>query len=254
MLEVYGHPASQPSRTVIWACVLNALPFKLTKAVPRGESSINSRGQVPVINDSGFVLAEMPAILPYLAEKYGWASMYPDDMHTRARISEYLHAHHSLTRLATTKLMAPHVLVAFGGNPLSNPLSYVNNLCIQTSMDNTEGLASGQQVLTEIFDFIESTYLKDRDFIAGTSSASIADLACFEELEQLRIANLFDFSGNTSLSNWLQRMQDLPYYESIHRYNIALGDIQTQPNTMERFSRAVSEAFDTMFDLEYVHC
>ena len=116
VLQVYGHPASQPSRTVFWACVISDLPFEL-HADPATRSAVNPRGQLPSIIDDGFNLAEMPAILCYLAEKHEWQNLYPTDSHFRARIHQYLHAHHSLTRLATLKLMAPHVMIVFDGLP-----------------------------------------------------------------------------------------------------------------------------------------
>ena len=253
MLKVYGHPASQPSRSVIWACVLHELPVRLMAPDPNEETSISLRGQLPVIDDDGFVLTEMPAILSYLGEKHRWGAMYPDDIRLRARIAQYLHAHHSLTRLATTKLMAPHVLVAFGGNPTSNPLSYINNICIQASMDDQDGLAIGQLLLAQVIEFLEQAYLGDHDFIAGTSHATIADLACYEEIWQLEEANLLDLSGMERMQAWLRRMRDLPSHDDVHRYNLVLGDIRSVPNTMERFSDAVTQAFSALSELKHVH-
>ncbi|XOV83795.1 MAG: glutathione S-transferase family protein [bacterium] len=251
MLKVYGHPASQPSRAVIWACVLNDLPIELLPD-PGGITSINPRGQFPAIDDEGFVLSEMAAILSYLGAKHGWANMYPDDIQLRARISQYLHAHHCLTRLATLKLMAPHVLVAFGGIPTSNPLSYVTNSCIQESMSDEAGLASGQELIAQVIEFLENTYLAHHDFIAGTSHASIADLACYEEIGQLEEANLFDLSRNKVMRAWVQRMKELPSHDEVHRFNSALGDIKTEPNSMARFTGAITQAMAALSDLKSV--
>jgi glutathione S-transferase len=252
MLTVYGHPASQPSRSVIWACVLNDLPIRLI-ADPNEAAPASTRGQIPVIDDGGFVLTEMPAILSYLGAKHGWADMYPEDVQLRARISEYLHTHHSLTRLATTKLMAPHVLVAFGGMPTANPLSYVNNFVIQESMTDEHGLETGQELVAQIVDFIEKAYLIDHDFIAGTPGVSIADLACYEEIGQLEEANLFDLSEHEAMRAWSVRMRDLPHHDAVHRYNSALGDIKTVHNSMERFSGAVAQGMAALSELEGVH-
>lgn len=252
MLKVYGHPASQPSRAVIWACVLHELPIQVMVADPDQEASVNPRGQVPSIDDERFILSEMPAILTYLCERYSWSDLYPDDLRQRARISQYLHAHHSLTRLATMKLMAPYVLVAFGGNPTSNPLNYINNFCIQTSMEGEAGLAEAQVLVLQVIDFLERAYLGDQDFVAGTPRASIADIACYEEIGQLEAANLVDLSGNAKISAWIDRMRDLPKHDKVHRYNTALGDIKTVPNSMERFSEAVTQAFAVLSELPHV--
>lgn len=251
MLKVYGHPASQPSRAVIWGCVLNDLPIELI-ADPAGIESINPRGQIPAIDDDGFVLSEMPAILSYLGTKHSWGTMYPDDIQLRARISQYLHSHHCLTRLATMKLMAPHVLVAFGGIPTSNPLGYVNNTCIHESMSDEDGLARGQELVAQVIDFLESAYLGDHDFIAGTSHASIADLACYEEIGQLEEANLFELSNNKTMRAWVQRMKELPNHDEVHCFNSTLGDIKTKPNSMERFVGAITEAMAAVSGLKSI--
>ncbi|MEM7077005.1 MAG: hypothetical protein AAF513_00125 [Pseudomonadota bacterium] len=251
MLRVYAHPASQPSRAVIWACVLNDSPITLI-ADPGVIAGINPRGQLPAIDDDGFVLAEMPAILGYLGAKQGWANLYPEDMHYRARMSQYLHAHHCLTRLATLKLMAPHVLVAFGGLPTSNPLSYLDNTCIREAMADGGRLATGQALVGEVIDFLERAYLAEHDFVAGTPQASVADLACYEEISQLEMANLFDMSDNKTMQAWMRRMRALPHHDTIHLFNIALGDIQTEPNSMERFTLASSQAIAALSDLPSV--
>lgn len=49
--------------------------------------AMNPSGQVPVIDDDGFVLSESSAILKYLADKAGSAA-YPKDLRARARVNE----------------------------------------------------------------------------------------------------------------------------------------------------------------------
>lgn len=252
MLKVYGHPASQPSRAVIWACVMNGLPIELRPDID-SISNINPRGQMPAIDDEGFVLSEMAAILTYLAEKHGWHSLYPKNLQTRARIDQYLHAHHSMTRLATIKLMAPHVLVAFGGNPSSNPISYINNTCIEEAMANPNRLSEGQVLVGQVVDLIERQYLNGCDFIAATDHVSIADLACYEELGQLKTAGLMNFDDRPNVIRWMARMQTLPHHDALHRYNDSLGDIMTSPNTMERFVAAIKASFVEMQELDAIH-
>ncbi|MEQ9451686.1 MAG: glutathione S-transferase family protein [Pseudomonadales bacterium] len=250
-MKIYAHPASQPSRAVIWACVMQALPIEL---IPNTTpvSSINPRGQLPCIDDDGFRLTEMPAILMYLAGKYGWTDLYPTDLRRRARIDQYLHAHHNLTRLATTQLMAPHVLRAFAQPPLDNPLSFISNLCIGAAMESPSGLKDGQAQLTHVVGYIERHYLNDGDFIASNDHPTIADLACYEELGQLVSAELFDFSVHPQVVDWMQRMAKLPGHEVVHRYNQKLGDIRTTANNMARFSAAIQVALDSLAEVPTV--
>ena len=70
MLKVYAHPASQPARSVIWICLMKGLPFQL-QTDPKYLSDVNPREQMPVIEDNGFVLPEMSAILSYLSDRFG---------------------------------------------------------------------------------------------------------------------------------------------------------------------------------------
>ena len=251
MLKVYAHPASQPSRSVIWACVMKDLPIEL-HADPAAVSEVSPRGQLPVIDDDGFVLTEMPAILTYLADTHGWSDLYPQALQTRAKINQYLHAHHTLTRLATTKLMAPHVLVVFGGNPSANPLSYLNNMSIQSTWDEADGVAKAQVLIGEVIRFLEAQYLGDNDFIATTEQASLADIACYEELGQLTDANLLDLTEHKKISRWMERIAALPHFEALHRYNKELGDIKNKPNDMQRFGHAIEAAMTELGQFECI--
>jgi glutathione S-transferase len=245
MLKIYAHPASQPARSVIWICLMKELPFQL-QTNPKCLSDVNPRGQMPVIDDKGFVLAEMPAILSYLADKYGWEDLYPQNLQIRGRINAYLHSHHSLTRLATMKLMAPYVQVAFGGPILGSSYSYIFNKCLQESMSGEEQLAEGKVVVEQLFDYIEEVLLKHQNFIGETEQASIADIACYDEIAQLELANLIDFRNRKNITEWMVRIRKLPHHDVTHTYNTALGDIKTKPNTIERFNSAVETSMSEL--------
>ena len=60
MLTVYGFGASQPSRAVLWTCLIKELRFefcdvRLDQPGSDGPlASMNPTGQVPIINDGGF--------------------------------------------------------------------------------------------------------------------------------------------------------------------------------------------------------
>jgi Glutathione S-transferase len=62
-LEVYGHPLSQPSRTVETFCKLSKIPYKFIHVeifqkehLTDSFSKINPYQEIPVIIDSGFNL------------------------------------------------------------------------------------------------------------------------------------------------------------------------------------------------------
>jgi glutathione S-transferase len=256
-LTVYGHPASQPSRTVFWACLMQDLPFTLGD--PGGPAlstgGTNPRGQVPSIVDDGFALAEMSAIVCYLADKHGWHDLYPHALQTRARIQQFLHMHHSLVRLATWKLMAPHVLKPLGiFSPTNgNPLSILQREMLILGFAPDDPLADGGQVVHTIVGFLEQSYFNDASpFVCNTGTATVADLACYAEIGQFQFASLFDFDGYPRTQRWLAEMSKVPRHDAIHAYNIALGDIATKPNTMERFGAASEAGFAALRETDLV--
>ena len=247
-LTIYGHPASQPSRTVFWVCLMNDLPFTLggMGGDVVGTGGTNPRGQVPSIVDDGFALAEMSAIVCYLADKHGWDDLYPQSLQTRARIQQFLHMHHGLVRLATLKLMAPHVMKPLGSAPGrgGNPLSILQRETLITAFAAEDPLKDGGQVVHTIVEFLEKSYFSDESpFLCNTDAVSVADLACYAELGQFRFANLFDFGGYPKTQRWLDAMSTLPHHDIIHAYNIQLGDIATTANTIERFTAAAEAGF-----------
>ena len=247
-LKIFGHPASQPSRAVFWSCLLHDLPFELPEAPSLQSDEANPRGQLPYIIDGGFFLAEMPAIVCYLADRHGWSNLYPYSLKTRARLHMYLHMHHSLVRLATLKLMVPFVLKPLGALPeQQNPLSMLHRDMMTIAFASEDALEEGRRVVGRIAGFLESVYFDDEfPFVCNTASASIADLAAYAELAQLEFAGLFGFRDYPRLSRWLTAMRALPWHDTIHTYNTELGDIVTRPNNADRFARACAKSIQAL--------
>jgi hypothetical protein len=99
-------------------------------------------------------------------------------------------------------------------------------------------LETGRQIVGKVSGMLESGYFRSSaPFLCG-HAVTIADIACYEELAQLRWAGLFDFEGFASIQRWFAEMEKLPFHEEAHRYNVCLGDILTEPNTLERFLAA----------------
>lgn len=250
-LVIYGIPASQPTRVVFWACLLKGLPFSVRTSPDSAfyTDSTNPRGQVPAIEDGDFRLSEMGAIVYYLAAKYGWSDLYPGELGVRARIQEFLHMYHSLVRLATYKLMAAFVVKPLGipdtgdaSNAMiardiaSNPYSLMLRDIFKVSFGTADPLGEGREAVRVITDFLEKYYFNESSlYVCNTASVSIADLVCYSELGQLMFANLFDFKDFPRTTRWLQAMAEVPFHDTIHAYNIALGDIVAVPNTLDRF-------------------
>merc|ERR1719273_2292204 len=110
-LIIYGTEISQPTRAVIWLCMIKDIPYKLIQVnvtasrKKRSEyiSNINPNGRIPAIKDTnGIIVYEAGAILQYLCNRYRFTDLYPTDYKLRAKIDEYMHWHHEYTRFITT--------------------------------------------------------------------------------------------------------------------------------------------------------
>ncbi|TYZ66599.1 hypothetical protein PybrP1_000898, partial [[Pythium] brassicae (nom. inval.)] len=93
-LQLYANLLSQPARAVVWVLKTKNVKYELIQAdfgAPLYTSpeflKLNPNGLVPVIKDGDFSLYEGNAILVYLAEKHGWTDLFPQDLHTRAKIN-----------------------------------------------------------------------------------------------------------------------------------------------------------------------
>jgi glutathione S-transferase len=250
-LIIHGVTGSQPARSVYWTCLIKGLPFELRPvdlASPEARGlllELNPTGQVPTIEDGGFVLYEMPAILTYLCEKHGWADLLPTDLRTRSRINQYLHFHHNSTRRLSAELMAPHVIVAILDQ--LGDSDYLSDIVERAHAPDK--LAIGRRTAQHVAELIETGYFRNGHRFLCTGEPTIADLACYEELAQLRWADLYDFEGFPKLRAWLDEMQALPFHDEAHLYNTTLGDIRSEPNTVERMASAMGASLSALVGL-----
>ncbi len=189
---LYGTPASQPSRAVWWTSLIGELSFEarnvpIDQFGPSGPlARLNPRGQVPILEEGDFGLYEMPAILAYLCEKHDWEDLYPKDVRTRARVNQYLHMHHNATREATFHLMAPHVTVAFYDLMKSLATSRPpGSSDLLDRINHPDKLELGGEVVAGIAGLLENGYFYDGSSFLCAGHATIADIACYEELGPL---------------------------------------------------------------------
>eukprot|EP01096_Ripella_sp_DP13-Kostka_P000783 TRINITY_DN1088_c0_g1_i1.p2 TRINITY_DN1088_c0_g1~~TRINITY_DN1088_c0_g1_i1.p2 ORF type:complete len:246 (+),score=117.96 TRINITY_DN1088_c0_g1_i1:70-738(+) len=203
-LKLFAHAVSQPSRAVIWALKLHGTPFEFEEVNIIGGGTrtpeflaINPAGTVPTIVEGDFKLFESNAILTYLADKYQWEAYYPKDLQVRAKINEYLHWHHQNTRLCTLKLFRPILLQTFMG--------------IQAE----EGAAeAGAKIVTKVLGLIEK-FLGEHTFLV-TDQPTIADIACYCEIDQLEAMNLYQFDAFPNVQRWITQMKALPLHDEVH--------------------------------------
>jgi glutathione S-transferase len=91
MLKIYGVARSRAFR-ILWMAKELGLDYEHVKVdFASGQTrepgflALNPNGQVPVIDDDGFILWESMAINLYLAKKYGAGRLYPTRLEDEAR-------------------------------------------------------------------------------------------------------------------------------------------------------------------------
>ena len=96
-IRVYGYERSSNTEKVWWLCDELGVPFE---NVPKGGPysghkapdylKINPNGQIPTIDDDGFILWESNSIVRYIAERYGDGRLIPSDAKKRAIANKWM--------------------------------------------------------------------------------------------------------------------------------------------------------------------
>lgn len=197
MIKLYTFPPSTNSRKVRIALLEKGLEFErvnvdLTKREQKNPEylKIHPFGQVPALDDEGFVLYDSTVINEYLEDEYPYPSLMPSDSEGRAR----------------ARLMEDFRDSHF------NP--YFVHLMQETR--KPEGERDGQRMenaKAEIFkglDRIEAE-LQSKDYLVGTFS--LADVAFMSNLELLdRFAIALDPVKYKNTVAWIARLKARPSF------------------------------------------
>lgn len=97
MIRIYGYERSSNTQKVWWLCDELGVPFE---TVPKGGPHkghkdadylrLNPNGQIPTLEDDGFILWESNSILRYVAERYGGDRLVPADVRGRAIANKWM--------------------------------------------------------------------------------------------------------------------------------------------------------------------
>lgn len=117
--------------------------------------------------------------------------MYPTDLQARAKVNEYLNWHHSNARLGTTRVLRPLVL-----KKMDKASPEMIELAKPESIEAT---------LAKPVGILEKFLVKP--YIAQSAQPTIADYACYCELDQIEAMGVFDFTKYPKTLNWLKRMK-----------------------------------------------
>jgi glutathione S-transferase len=205
-IVIYGNPASQPSRAIMWFCHENSIPFEFKMVdLGKGENKtkefvdLNPNKTVPVLNDNGFVLYESAAILSYLARRFKVKDhWYPQDPRARGLVDQYLHWHHTHLRKGAASLFF-YAMIA--------PL-------FDGSRDFAEEKKAAILDLETSLQIIDAR-LANTQFIAG-DEISIADMQAATEFTQHVLANTYDFTSYANVTRWLGVLKEMPAYAKTH--------------------------------------
>lgn len=157
--------------------------------------SLNPFGQLPVLADDGFVLADSNAILVYVAKKLGAASWLPDDAADAARVQRWL----SIAAGEIAYGPSAARLVTLFGAPL----------------DAAAAIGISKTILARI-----DAELDQRDWIA-LSHPTIADVALYSYVAAAPEGNV-DTSHYANIQAWLQRVEALPGFIAFEPNSVGL--------------------------------
>ncbi|XP_053862241.1 glutathione S-transferase theta-1-like isoform X1 [Malaclemys terrapin pileata] len=229
-IELYLDLLSPPCRSVYIFAKKNNIPFTFKQMeVLKGQQhsdgfgKVNILRKVPALKDGGFTLAESPAILTYLSQKYKTPDhWYPLDMKKRARVDEYLSWHHSAIRSSVFKIFwlknmdrtfcprASTFAKGLEGLWLTKCLTDWRPLVVfPLYMDQTapeEKLQEALEDLTIPLKQLEEKFLQDKPFLVG-NMISLADLVAVTELMQLIAIGYNILEDRPKLVEWRNRVE-----------------------------------------------
>jgi glutathione S-transferase len=197
MIKLYTFPPSTNSRKVRIALLEKGLEFQrinvdLSKREQKNPEylKIHPFGQVPALDDEGFIIYDSTVINEYLEDEYPYPSLMPKDSEGRAR----------------ARLMEDFRDTHFN----------VSCVHIMQEMRKPEGERDGQRIdnaraaIIQAFDRIE-TELNGNEYLA--SSFSLGDIAFMANLELLeRFVIPVDAGKYSQTAAWINRLKARPSF------------------------------------------
>ncbi|GAB9463258.1 hypothetical protein Gpo141_00000724 [Globisporangium polare] len=202
-LKLYANLVSQPSRAIAWLLKVKGVSYEFIQTAPPRHGvtpellKMNPNRFVPVLKDGEFSMFEGNAILVYLAEKHQWTDVYPTDLQARAKVNQYLHWHHTNARLSTLHVLQP----------------LFRHERIKSTPASLELIENKDATISKFMTTLEKFFVAP--YVAESSQVTIADYACYCELDQLEAMDIFDFSKYPKTSEWMARMKEIPYHDEI---------------------------------------
>jgi glutathione S-transferase len=196
MIKLYTFPLSTNSRKVRLALLEKGLEFErinvdLTKREQKNPEylKIHPFGQVPALDDEGFIVYDSTIINEYLEDEYPYPALMPEDSEGRAR----------------ARLMEDFRDIRF--NPPMVKLMY--EMRKPEAERDANILASATAEINQCFERIEKE-LQGKEYLAGTFSlGDIAFMANFDLLERLQVPVDPKYSNTIA---WIARLKARPSF------------------------------------------
>ena len=214
---------SQPTRMALWTARLHNHQYQL-QAVNAGEGehrtkeflAMNPNAVFPVLREeSGFILHESNAICIYLCGED--SPFYPKKPQTRALVHQWLDWKHGALRQGCAGVVRRRVMAKLMKDPSKHSMSLVFKevLPVREERQVQESLSILETALSSTGAYV----------VSGYDKPTLADLAIFEEVEQLRLLPAGQPLPEGSdigksfpqVAAWQERIRKLDGYEDIHK-------------------------------------
>lgn len=196
MIKLYTFPLSTNSRKVRIALLEKGLEFErvnvdLAKREQKNPEylKIHPFGQVPALDDEGFIVYDSTIINEYLEDEYPYPPLMPEDSEGRARAR-------LMEDFRDTRFNPPFVKLIY---EMRKP----------EAERDANILAAATAEINQCFERIEKE-LQGKEYLAGTFSlADIAFMANFDLLERFQIPVDAKYANTTA---WIARLKARPSF------------------------------------------
>jgi glutathione S-transferase len=194
MIKLYHFPQSSNSRKVRIALIEKGLEFeRVLIDLPKKEQKnpdylkINPFGQVPALDDEGFIVYDSTIINEYLEDEYPYPALLPKDSdgRARARMMEDLRDNYF--------------------NPAAGQIN--REMRKPEGERNQQAIDTGKAEIFKCFDRIEKE-LQGKEYLAG--EFSLADIAFMPNLDSLERLNVTIDPKYKNTLAWIARLKARP--------------------------------------------
>jgi glutathione S-transferase len=196
-IKLYRHPLSgHAHRVELMLALLGLATERIDVDLMQGEQrrpeflARNPFGQVPVIDDDGFVLADSNAILVYLAKRYGAGHWLPDAPAEAAAVQRWL---------------------SIAAGPIASGPATARLITVFGAPYDADAAIEKSHALLRIVE----AELEGRTFLVG-SEPTIADVAGYTYIAHAPEGNV-SLEAYSNVRIWLERIESLNGFVAMQR-------------------------------------